>query len=160
MWLATVILGRDISLSIAAFYYRYASLPPPKILTRYFDFSLPSAEIHPTGVSKFNTFLQIVLIGATTALPVVPAVIAGLDVPAAVQTLGWVVASTTVWSGMSYVWRKDVVVILGNDEELKRKQGFRGRMIIGTSFAGFLILAAALARWEDKKKQDKAIDQQ
>jgi cardiolipin synthase len=159
VWIATIILGRDISLSIAAFYYRYASLPPPKIFTRYFDFSLPSAEVHPTDVSKFNTFLQILLIGATTALPVVPHVIAGLDIPAAVQTLGWVVASTTVWSGMSYVWRKDVVVILGNDEALKKKQGFRGRMIIGTSFAGFLILAAALAKWEEWKK-DELIDKQ
>jgi len=74
LWIATLILGRDVSLSIAAFYYRYASLPPPKIFTRYFDFSLPSAEVHPTGVSKFNTFLQLVLIGATTALPVAPGV--------------------------------------------------------------------------------------
>jgi cardiolipin synthase (CMP-forming) len=61
----------------------------------------------------------------------------------------WVVLGTTVWSGGSYVWRKDVVKILGPDEELKRKQGFRGRMILGTSFAGFLALAAFLAGKEN-----------
>lgn len=56
---------------------------------------------------------------------------------------------------MSYVWLKDAVTILGDDEMLKKKQGFRGRMIIGTSFAGFLILAAALARWQESQKDEK-----
>lgn len=52
-------------LSIAAVYYRYISLPPPKTLARYWDFSLPSAEVHPTGISKVNTALQLGLIGWT-----------------------------------------------------------------------------------------------
>ncbi|KAL8717267.1 MAG: hypothetical protein Q9225_005476 [Loekoesia sp. 1 TL-2023] len=63
--LAVLILGRDVLLSIAAIYYRYISLPPPKTLTRYWDFSLPSAEVHPTGISKINTALQLGLIGWT-----------------------------------------------------------------------------------------------
>ncbi|KAM3071913.1 hypothetical protein ACMFMF_007310 [Clarireedia jacksonii] len=71
VWLATIILGRDIGLAITAIYYRWISLPPPKTFTRYWDFSLPSAEVHPTTISKYNTALQLALIGATTAMPLV-----------------------------------------------------------------------------------------
>jgi phosphatidylglycerophosphate synthase len=52
VWLAGIILGRDIGLGIAAFYYRYISLPAPKTFMRFWDFSLPSAEVHPTTISK------------------------------------------------------------------------------------------------------------
>jgi cardiolipin synthase len=72
LWLATIILGRDAGLGVSAIYYRWISLPPPKTFTRYWDFSLPSAEVHPTTISKYNTFLQLALIGLTTAAPVVP----------------------------------------------------------------------------------------
>lgn len=72
LWLATIILGRDAGLGVAAIYYRWISLPPPKTFSRYWDFSLPSAEVHPTTISKYNTFLQLALIGLTTAAPVVP----------------------------------------------------------------------------------------
>lgn len=64
-------MGRDVGLGIAAIYYRWISLPPPKTFTRYWDFSLPSAEVHPTTISKYNTALQLALIGATTGLPLV-----------------------------------------------------------------------------------------
>ena len=60
-----LILGRDIILGIAAIYYRYISLPPPKTLARYWDFSLPSAEVRPTEISKVNTALQLFLVGWT-----------------------------------------------------------------------------------------------
>ena len=72
VWLATIILGRDVGLGIAAIYYRWISLPPPKTFRRYWDFSLPSAEVHPTTISKYNTFLQVGLIGLTTAAPIIP----------------------------------------------------------------------------------------
>ncbi len=39
---------------------------------RYWDFSLPSAEVRPTAISKYNTFLQLGLVGLTTAAPLVP----------------------------------------------------------------------------------------
>jgi cardiolipin synthase len=71
VWLAGIILGRDVGLGIAAIYYRWISLPPPKTFSRYWDFSLPSAEVHPTTISKYNTALQLALIGATTALRLV-----------------------------------------------------------------------------------------
>jgi len=63
--LALLILGRDVLLGLSAIYYRYISLPPPKTLARYWDFSLPSAEVRPTGISKINTALQLGLVGWT-----------------------------------------------------------------------------------------------
>lgn len=67
-----IILGRDVGLGISAVYYRWISLPPPKTFSRYWDFSLPSAEVRPTTISKYNTALQLGLMGLTTLAPVVP----------------------------------------------------------------------------------------
>ncbi|OCK75818.1 hypothetical protein K432DRAFT_408688 [Lepidopterella palustris CBS 459.81] len=183
--LATLILGRDTSLAIAAIYYRWTSLPSPKTLARYWDFSLPSAEVHPTTISKLNTFLQLVLIGATLALPLLIAdttaptsnnpVSEGVGEGAArdgavvttksllasltaslggpetaftiVRALQGVVATTTLWSGLSYAFNKEAVRILGTDERLKRRQGFRGRMVVGGSFGVVLSVTAWLA-WQ------------
>lgn len=41
-------------------------------MARYWDFSLPSAEVKPTTISKANTALQLLLVGSAIALPVVP----------------------------------------------------------------------------------------
>lgn len=147
-----------MSLGFAAIYYRYASLPPPKTFTRYWDFSIPSAEVHPTTVSKHNTFLQLILIGSTLVLPVltdsmIPGSLTSADVSNAVHYFQYVVAGTTLWSGASYVWLKDVVRILGEDDALKKKQGFRGRMIIGVSFTAFIALAVELGRREKSKEE-------
>ncbi|KAF4975622.1 hypothetical protein FZEAL_7613 [Fusarium zealandicum] len=108
LWVATIILGRDVGLGIAAIYYRWISLPPPKTFARYWDFSLPSAEVRPTTISKYNTFLQLALIGSTTAAPL----IVGTDLTPALTIMQYVVAATTVWSGASYVYTKDAVTIL------------------------------------------------
>ncbi|CAD6575355.1 MAG: hypothetical protein TREMPRED_001362, partial [Tremellales sp. Tagirdzhanova-0007] len=67
--LAVLILGRDVALSISAFYFRYISLPQPRTLRRYFDPSIPSAEVKPTQISKVNTLLQLLLMGLTTVSP-------------------------------------------------------------------------------------------
>jgi cardiolipin synthase len=72
VWLAVIILGRDVGLGISAIYYRWISLPPPKTFSRYWDFSLPSAEVRPTTISKYNTALQLGLMGLTITAPVVP----------------------------------------------------------------------------------------
>jgi cardiolipin synthase len=77
VWLAVIILGRDVGLGISAIYYRWISLPPPKTFTRYWDFSLPSAEVRPTTISKYNTFLQLALMGATTMAPLVTGIEVG-----------------------------------------------------------------------------------
>ena len=108
--LAVLILGRDILLGLSALYYRYISLPPPRTFARYWDFSLPSAEVRPTSISKINTFLQLGLIGATMS----GLAMGGLEETAqtALELSWWVVAATTVWSGGSYVWGKNAVRIL------------------------------------------------
>lgn len=164
VYIATLILGRDVSLAGAAIYYRYASLPFPKTFARYWDFSLPSAEVHPTTMSKFNTFLQLLLIGSTLAYPVITADNHHLGVmyDLGLQNLSletfmtysqWVVAGTTVWSGLSYAYLKNAVKILGTDEKLKAKQGQRGRAIIGITFGSVVALAAYLAVTKDAKKE-------
>lgn len=88
--LGALILGRDVALSLSAFYFRYISLPAPvstfrlpevcnlilvvlqKTFSRYWDFSIPSAEVQPTTISKYNTALQLLLVGATTVGPLLP----------------------------------------------------------------------------------------
>lgn len=117
VWLAAIILLRDAGLGVAAIYYRWISLPPPKTFSRYWDFSLPSAEVRPTGISKVNTALQLALIGATTALPLV-----SVDVGGFMVGMQYLVAATTVWSGASYVWSKDAVKILGRDGGGEKKK--------------------------------------
>ncbi|KAG9002252.1 hypothetical protein FRB90_011419 [Tulasnella sp. 427] len=107
--LAVIIIGRDVLLGISAFYWRYISLPPPKTFTRYWDFSIPSAEVHPTTISKYNTALQLVLMTGTVFNQVIPY---DLDLP--LQGLQWIVAGTTIWSGMSYIWSKDAVKIVAS----------------------------------------------
>lgn len=107
--LAVLILGRDILLSLTAFYYRYISLPPPRTLSRYWDFSLPSAEVKPTTISKVNTFLQLGLLGATMS----GLAMGGLSeiYQAGLEVSWWVVGVTTVVSGVSYLGRGGVRIL-------------------------------------------------
>ncbi|KAK4043183.1 CDP-alcohol phosphatidyltransferase-domain-containing protein [Parachaetomium inaequale] len=117
VWLAVIILGRDVGLAISAIYYRWISLPPPKTFARYWDFSLPSAEVHPTTISKYNTALQLGLMGLTTLAPVIPAV----DMSTPLGIMQYVVATTTIWSGASYIYSKDAVKILTPQEAEEKK---------------------------------------
>lgn len=105
--LAVIILGRDVLLSLSAFYIRYATLPHPKTFARYWDFSLPSAEVRPTTISKVNTALQLLLMGTTTVSPLLP-----LDLGLSLQGLQCLVATTTIWSGASYLFTKDAVRVI------------------------------------------------
>lgn len=144
-------------------------------MARYWDFSLPSAEVHPTAISKLNTFLQLVLIGATMVVGLMSdsssstststtttesteskGVLASLEswlggrtnIAQGMTLFQGLVAGTTLWSGLSYVWNRDAVKILGPDEALKKKQGYRGRMIVGGSY-GLFIAGAAWLGWRD-----------
>lgn len=108
VWLASLIIGRDVGLSLWALWYRWISLPPPRTFRRYWDPALPSAEVHPTNISKLNTFLQLVLVGVHIAQPVM-----ALDVvDACLPGLQYTVAATTVASGLSYVFSRNAVRIL------------------------------------------------
>ncbi|PIA15451.1 CDP-diacylglycerol--glycerol-3-phosphate 3-phosphatidyltransferase [Coemansia reversa NRRL 1564] len=103
--LAAVIVGRDVALSFAAFFIRWATLPPPKSLKRYFDLSIPSVEVRPTLISKWNTALQLLLMGSTLSSPVfgIPADWIGL------VALQWITGATTITSGVGYLFSKDAV---------------------------------------------------
>ncbi|TPX53143.1 hypothetical protein PhCBS80983_g06355 [Powellomyces hirtus] len=105
--LAALILGRDIGLIAGTAWYRYKSLPPPKTTARYFDLSLPSAEVHPPFISKLNTLLQLVLMSLSLAAPVF-----GYIDHAALEALRWIVGGTTVWSGAVYAFDKNVIKVL------------------------------------------------
>ncbi|KIJ07063.1 hypothetical protein PAXINDRAFT_19732 [Paxillus involutus ATCC 200175] len=115
VWLASVIIGRDVLLSFSAFYIRYTSLPAPKTFQRYWDFSIPSAEVRPTAISKFNTAAQLALMFGTTVAPIAPAYLS-VYLPE-MQVL---VAVTTIWSGLSYVFSKDAVRVIS--ETRKQRQ--------------------------------------
>lgn len=108
-WLAVVILGRDFGLLLSALYWRWISLPLPRTFKRYWDFSLPSAEVHPTQLSKINTGLQLALVGMYTVNPILPIDIHGI---LGLEGFSYLVASTTIWSGLSYIWDKDAVKII------------------------------------------------
>lgn len=104
--LAVLIFGRDVALSISAFYFRFISLPTPRTLTRYFDPSIPSAEVKPTQISKINTALQLMLMGLTTISPLLDFSVGG-----GLAVLQWTVAGTTIWSGFSYLGRSGVRIL-------------------------------------------------
>ncbi|KAG8221047.1 phosphatidyl synthase [Butyriboletus roseoflavus] len=115
LWLATIVIGRDALLSLSAFYIRYTSLPSPKTWRRYWDFSIPSAEVRPTTISKYNTAAQLALMFGTTVSPIGPAFLS-----AYLPEMQALVAVTTVWSGLSYVFSKDAVRVIS--ETRKKRQ--------------------------------------
>ncbi|KAI1628799.1 phosphatidyl synthase [Exophiala viscosa] len=126
IWLAVIILGRDVALAISAIYFRWISLPPPKTMARYWDFSLPSAEVHPTEISKINTFLQLLLIGNAMLLPVLPeALVHAYNLTGVFEGWSYLVACTTVWSGLSYIGNREAVKILSSkeiDEQMAKRE--------------------------------------
>lgn len=105
--LTALIIARDCGLLCAGFYVRYASLAPPKTIGRYFDMSLKSAQIAPTTISKYNTALQLFLAATSLAVP-------AFDLPCneILPLLWYVTGTTTVISGLSYVFAKNTYRIL------------------------------------------------
>ncbi|KAJ3241094.1 hypothetical protein HDU81_001880 [Chytriomyces hyalinus] len=104
--LAGLIIGRDAGLVGATMVYRYRTLSEPKTWSRYWDVSLPSAEVHPPLISKLNTALQLLLMYVSLAAPVYGVPISHL----ALESLRWTVAGTTVGSILVYWFnRKNVV---------------------------------------------------
>lgn len=119
-WLALIILGRDGGLLLSALYFRWISLPHPRTMKRYWDFSLPSAEVRPTEISKINTLLQFLLVADAVLLPVLPvSLVESLNLWGIFE--GWMglVAGTTIWSGLSYFFAKDAIRFIGQDQKKK-----------------------------------------
>ena len=129
--IAAIIIGRDVALVISAFIIRYRTLEPPKTFARYFNPRLPSASVTPTQISKYNTFLQLLLLGVLTLYPILfpgqpsPGLVPGRPqtsvqadakteqplltqqtkdvIDTAIMGLMWITAATTVWSGIGYL---------------------------------------------------------
>ncbi|KAJ3055553.1 hypothetical protein HK097_010161 [Rhizophlyctis rosea] len=104
--LAALIILRDVGLVFATGYYRYASLPPPKTVSRFFDPTLPSVEVQPPTISKLNTLFQLLLMGLSTAAPVF-----GFVNHIGLLGLQGVVAVTTIWSALHYAIKKNVILM-------------------------------------------------
>lgn len=104
--LAVMIISRDIGLTAGVFVYRYFSLPKPRTWSRYWDVSLPSAEIHPPLISKVNTALQLGLMGSTLLAAVLAP---GMYGEMVLEALRWAVGGTTVWSTLAYMFDKSTV---------------------------------------------------
>lgn len=110
--LAAMIIVRDVGLIGAASYYRYRSLlatHEPITMRRFFDPAIPSVQLHPTTISKWNTAFQVVLMGGTLAGKALLDITAPHPALGALQAL---VAVTTIWSALSYVTTKDTVKFL------------------------------------------------
>ena len=63
-----------------------------------------------------NTALQLALIGGTVGMPLVT----GVDLRGAMVGMQYLVATTTVWSGASYIYTKDAVKILSQEEKARK----------------------------------------
>ena len=119
IYLAALILGRDIMLGVMGVVMRYLTLPAPKTLLRYFDFSIITVEVHPVMVSKINTALQMVYLGTMMVKPFVLAYLGnnyGLEATdmflSGIKYFEYTVATTTIWSGLTYLFSRRAVKIL------------------------------------------------
>ena len=126
--LTMIILGRDIALVVSAFVIRYRTLEPPKSVARYFNPRLPSASVTATTISKYNTFLQLLLLGCLTLYPILfpeqppPTLMPSTNlhihpsspygstvanakryIDPSLTALMWITAATTIWSGIGYL---------------------------------------------------------
>lgn len=115
VYLAALILGKDILMGISAIFIRYRSLPEPKTFKRYWDFSIPTVKVSPTTISKYNTGFQMVYITVAIFKPVLEPLLgaAGLDLFNNVfDWYGYFVGFTTIIAGGSYLWSRDAVKYL------------------------------------------------
>lgn len=119
---AGLIFGRDLLLGLSAIYFRYASMKHrygSVTWNSYWDiFHYPSAEVKPTQISKWNTFVQMIYVGFGVVLLIINNTkdeeegkegLLKENSQFAFTLLGYLVSVTTVWSGASYVFNKNAV---------------------------------------------------
>lgn len=100
--LTSLVVSRDVLLVYAGLYIRYMSVAPPFSVKKYFDVSLPTAQVQPPTISKVNTVFQFALIGAALTTPVF-----GLQNHPAFNGLCVITACTTFASAVSYAFMRD-----------------------------------------------------
>lgn len=109
--LTALIVTRDATILGCASYIRYASLPAPKTFLRFFDVTLATVKFSPTSISKANTAVQLGLVAATLAAPVF-----GFVDHSALHAFWYLTASTTVLSGLTYLFTKDAYQFIKKDK--------------------------------------------
>lgn len=110
---------------------RYRTLEPPKTMERYWDPRLPSAQVQPTQVSKYNTFLQLVLVAGCT-------VIAALDD----EWSAW-------WDDADGLWGQGQGRIEGDEESegMEHKGELRAKDVAKKAWHAFMGVVAATTLW-------------
>ena len=86
LWLALVVIGRDLLIVGGGFAYNFLVKP---------------VEGEPSGVSKINTGIQLLYVLAVLSAAAYPSLVPGWTV----LFLGSLVLVTTVTSGIDYAWR-------------------------------------------------------
>jgi len=114
IWLSAMVICRDLFLITAGFVIRFVSLPPPKTLSRYFDATHVTAKLEPTLISKVNTAVQLLAIGASLGAP-----IWGYIDHTNLHGLWYLTGVTTLVAALSYVLQKDTYKIM--KRTLKKK---------------------------------------
>lgn len=123
---AGLILGRDFMLSLSALYFRFASMKHTYGRVAWSSFwnffRYPSAEVKPTQISKWNTFLQMIYLGWGVIAMILNSRKnnKGLEEEKQEENMsmkgftwmGYLVCTTTVLSGASYLFSKDAVKFL------------------------------------------------
>lgn len=102
LYVAGMILGRDVMLSVMGMFIRFQALPPPRNFKRFVDLSIPTHSVHPNLLGKANTALQMFYIGGLVLQPWLET----LTPLASHELFDWfgaMVCATTFVSGMSYV---------------------------------------------------------
>ena len=109
--LAALIIARDSGLVLGGLVIRYRSIEGPVTVSKYFDVSMPTVKVSPTQISKWNTALQMLLLGMSLASPVM--MVHGVpEYALALQGTQWVVVATTIMSGASYLVSKNTIKYL------------------------------------------------
>lgn len=109
-YLATLIIGRDIILSLMSLYYRYSTLPVPKTFKRYINISIPTVSLHPNMLSKVNTAFQMIYLGSLVLKPGIESILPSVEYITNFNLFlsGFeiLVACTTLSSGLTYIFSK------------------------------------------------------
>lgn len=115
LYLACLIIGRDVLLSFMAFYYRYVTLPPPKTFKRLVNISIPTVSVHPNLLSKVNTGLQMIYIGSLVLQPAIESIMAENWIEpfhSGLYGFELLVATTTFLSGCTYIFSKKAIKLV------------------------------------------------
>jgi cardiolipin synthase len=94
--LATLVIGRDVALLGGSFIYR--GLTKPKDVEFFATTGQGVIEVKPTFISKVNTVLQMSVLGFALTKAAY-----GYPTPELFSGMCWIVAGSTIGSGLSYV---------------------------------------------------------